>query len=169
MAEANLLAVAGYFLIALGLAGVVLPVVPGPLLIWLGALVWAWGDGFTRIGWAELVLLGVLALSAWGADLWLTTLLSRRSGVSWKAISGAVVCAIVGSVLLVQIPIVGVIFGALIGAMLGMLAIEWYDKRSLRAALRALGGYLVGSLAASALEIVIALVMVGLFFWQTWN
>jgi len=169
VAEANLLAVAGYFLIALGLAGVVLPVVPGPLLIWLGALVWAWGDGFTRIGWAELFLLGVLALSAWGADLWLTTLLSRRSGVSWKAIAGAVVCAIVGSVLLVQIPIVGVIFGALIGAMLGMLAIEWYDKRSPHAALRAIGGYLVGSLAASALEIVIALVMVGLFFWQTWN
>jgi len=169
VAEANLLAVAGYFLIALGLAGVVLPVVPGPLLIWLGALVWAWGDGFTRIGWAELFLLGVLALSAWGADLWLTTLLSRRSGVSWKAIAGAVVCAIVGSVLLVQIPIVGVIFGALIGAMLGMLAIEWYDKRSLRVALRAMGGYWVGSLAASAFEIVIAFVMVWLFFWQAWS
>ena len=88
---------------------------------------------------------------------------------SWKAIAGAVVCGIAGGILLVGIPVVGVIFGALIGALLGMLAIEWYDKRSLRTALRATWGYLVGSLAASALEIVIALVMVGLFFWQAWS
>jgi len=167
--ETNLPAIAGYLLIALGLAGVVLPVVPGPLLIWLGALVWSWGDGFARVGWVELGVLGVLALLAWGADLWLTTLLSRRAGVSWKAIAGAIVCGLAGGILLVEIPVVGVIFGAVIGAMLGMLAIEWYDKRSLRAALRATWGYLVGSLAASALEIVIALVMVGLFFWQVWS
>ncbi len=169
MGETNLPAIVGYLLIALGLAGVVLPVVPGPLLIWLGALVWSWGDGFARVGWVELAVLGVLALLAWGADLWLTTLLSRRSGVSWKAIAGAIVCGIAGGILLVEIPVIGVIFGALLGAMLGMLAIEWYDKRSLRAALRATWGYLVGSLAASALEIVIALIMVGLFFWQAWS
>ena len=167
--ESNLPAIAGYLLIALGLAGVVLPVVPGLLLIWLGALVWSWGDGFARVGWIELAVLAVLALLAWGADLWLTTLLSRRAGVSWKAIGGAVICGLAGGILLVEIPVVGVIFGAVIGAMLGMLAIEWYDKRSLRAALRATWGYLVGSLAASALEIVIALVMVGLFFWQVWS
>ena len=86
-----------------------------------------------------------------------------------QAIAGAIVCGIAGGILLVGIPVVGVIFGALIGALLGMLAIEWYDKRSLRTALRATWGYLVGSLAASALEIVIALVMVGLFFWQAWS
>lgn len=169
VSEANLPAIAGYILIALGLAGVVLPVVPGPLLIWLGALVWSWGDGFARVGWVELAVLGVLALLAWGSDLWLTTMLSRRAGVSWKAIAGAIVCGIAGGILLVEIPIVGVIFGALLGAMLGMLAIEWYDKRSLRAALRATWGYLIGSLAASALEIVIAVLMVGLFFWQVWS
>ena len=167
--EANLPAIVGYFLIALGLAGVVLPVVPGPLLIWLGTLVWAWGDGFARVGWVDLALLGFLALLAWGADLWLAMLVSRRAGVSWKAIAGAMVCGTAGGILLVQSPIVGVIFGALLGAMLGMLAIEWYDKRSLRVALRAMGGYWVGSLAASAFEIVIAFVMVWLFFWQAWS
>lgn len=167
--EWNLWSIAGYLLITIGLAGVVLPLVPGPLLIWLGALIWAWGDGFARVNWVVLAVLGVLALLAWGSDLWLTTMLSRRAGVSWKAIAGAIVCGIAGGILLVEIPIVGVIFGALIGAMLGMLAVEWYDKRNLRAALRATWGYLVGSLAASALEIVIALIMVGLFFWQAWS
>ncbi|MFZ1770787.1 MAG: DUF456 domain-containing protein, partial [Caldilinea sp.] len=66
-------------------------------------------------------------------------------------------------------PIIGTLFGALVGAMLGMLVVEWLDKRNLRRALRATWSYLVSSLAASALEIVIAAAMIGIFVWQTWS
>jgi len=80
----------------------------------------------------------------------------------------AALCGILGGILLVEIPIIGTLFGALVGAMLGMLAVEWFDKRNLRQALRATWSYLVSSLLASALEIVIAVVMVGIFVWQAW-
>jgi uncharacterized protein YqgC (DUF456 family) len=168
MADLNLYHLAGYALILIGLVGVILPLLPGPLLIWLGALVWAWGDGFVRVNWVVLAVLGVLAALAWASDILLTTAMSRRTGVSWKAIGGAIVGGILGGILLVEIPIIGTLFGALVGAMLGMLAVEWFDKRNLRQALRATWGYLVSSLLASALEIVIAGVMVGIFVWQVW-
>lgn len=62
--DVNWLHLAGYALVILGVIGVILPLVPGTLLIWLGALVWAWGDGFERINWVVLAILGVLALLA---------------------------------------------------------------------------------------------------------
>jgi uncharacterized protein YqgC (DUF456 family) len=164
----NLYHLVGYALILLGLVGVILPLLPGPLLIWLGALVWAWGNGFERVNWVVLTVLGVLAALAWASDILLTTTMSRRSGVSWKAIGGALAGGILGGILLVGIPILGALFGALVGAMLGMLVVEWFDKRNLRRALRATWSYLVSSLLASALEIVIAGVMVGIFVWQVW-
>src|SRR5687768_11672586 len=92
--------VVAFVLMAIGLAGSVIPVLPGPMLIWLGALVWAWADGFTRVGWGTLTLLAVLALAAWGSDLFLTTVMSRRAGASWKAILGAIVGGLVGAGLL---------------------------------------------------------------------
>lgn len=168
MADLNLYHLAGYALILLGLVGVILPLLPGPLLIWLGALVWAWGDGFVRVNWVVLTMLGVLAALAWASDILLTTTMSRRAGVSWKAIGGALAGGILGGFLLIEIPIIGTLFGALVGAMLGMLAVEWFDKRNLHQALRATWGYLVSSLLASALEIVIAVAMVGIFVWQAW-
>lgn len=168
VSDFNLLYVVGYLLVMIGLIGSVLPLVPGPILIWLGALVWAWGDGFERVSWIVLAILGVLAALAWASDLFLTTAMSRRTGVSWKAIGGAIIGGFVGGLLLVEIPVVGALFGALIGAMFGMLVVEWFDKRNLRLALRATWGYLVSSLVASTLEIVIAVLMVGIFVWQTW-
>ncbi len=167
--DVNWLHLAGYALVTLGVIGVILPLVPGPLLIWLGALVWAWGDGFERINWVVLTILGALAVLAWASDLLFTTALSRRAGVSWKAIGGAIVGGLAGGLLLAGIPVVGTIGGALVGAMLGALLMEWFDKRNLRRALRATWSYLIGSLAASALEILIAVVMVIIFFWRVWS
>ncbi|MFN3981484.1 MAG: DUF456 family protein [Caldilinea sp.] len=86
-----------------------------------------------------------------------------------KAIGGAIVGGLAGGLLLAGIPIVGTIGGALVGAMLGALLVEWFDKRNLRRALRATWSYLIGSLAASALEILIAVVMVIIFFWRVWS
>ena len=168
MGEINPLHLVGYTLIVIGVIGVILPLVPGPLLIWLGALVWAWGDGFERINWVVLTILGVLAALAWASDLLLTTAMSRRGGVSWKAIAGAIAGGLAGGLLLTGIPVIGTLFGALVGAMLGILVVEWFDKRNLRRALRATWSYLLGSLAASALEIIIAVVMVSIFIWQVW-
>ena len=155
-----------YILIAIGLAGAVIPLLPGPMMIWLGAFVWAWADGFTRIGWGTLLVLGILALGAWGSDIFLTTVMSRRAGASWKAILGAIVGGLVGGGLLSALPVLGTVLGAILGAIGGMWLVEYWDKGNARAATTAVQAYVASMVFAAILELVIALVMVGIFAAQ---
>jgi uncharacterized protein YqgC (DUF456 family) len=166
MTTDTLLTGAGYILIAIGLAGAVIPVLPGPLIIWLGALVWAWGDGFQRIGWPTLIVLGVIALLAWAADLFLSTVISRRAGASWKSILGAIAGGIAGSLLLSGVPFVGTVLGAICGAVIGMWLVEYFDKRNQRAATVAVRAYIFSMVLAAIVELGLALTMVAIFAWQ---
>lgn len=155
-----------YILMALGVLGTVAPVLPGPVLIWLGALVWAWADGFYRIGWGTLTVLGGLAALAWGADILFSTVVSRRAGASWYAILGAIAGGVVGALLLSFIPILGALLGALLGAVAGMWAVEYWRKGSTEAATTAVRGYLVGVLSATVVKTMIAFVMLAIFVVQ---
>lgn len=155
-----------YVLIAIGLAGSVIPVLPGPMLIWLGAFMWAWADDFTRIGWWTLIILGVLALVAWGSDIFLTTVISRRAGASWKAILGAIVGGLFGATVLSALPLLGTVLGAILGAIGGMWLVEYWDKGNQRAATVAVQAYIASMVFAAILEMAIALTMVGIFALQ---
>jgi uncharacterized protein YqgC (DUF456 family) len=136
------------------------------MLIWAGAFVWAWANDFARIGWVELSVLGMLALAAWGSDIFLTTVMSRRAGASWKAIIGAIVGGLVGAGILSALPILGTIIGAILGAVLGMWLVEYWDKGSKSAATTAVQAYVSSMIFAAVLEMMIALLMVGIFAWQ---
>ena len=156
----------GYALVVLGLIGAVLPVLPGPILIWLGVLVWAWADGFATVNWWTLGILGVLAALSWASDLFFTTTLSRRAGVSWRAIAGALVCGVLGGIFLSGVPVLGTLFGALVGALAGMLLIERGIKGNWSAAWAAVRAYVVATAVSTGFELVVALLMVGIFLWQ---
>ena len=77
-ATSALLFALAYVLMLLGIIGAILPLVPGPLLIWLGTLVWAWVDGFQRIGWPTLLVLGLLTVLAWASDTVMTTVIAMK-------------------------------------------------------------------------------------------
>lgn len=163
----NLAAVVAYGLMFLGLIGAVVPVVPGPALIWLGALLWAWQDGFQAISWPTLLVLGILTVVAWGTDLLLTAWVGRRTGVSWKAIAGAIAGGFIGGILFGGfVPVVGTIIAALIGGVLGILAVEYLDKRNWQQAIAAGRNYIGGFLLSSVVEVWLAVLMLVLFLWQ---
>ncbi len=158
--------IVAYVLMGLGLVGTVAPVLPGPILIWLGALVWAWADGFYRVGWGPVGVVGMLAALAWGADILLSTVVSRRAGASWYAILGAIVGGVVGALVLSFIPVLGTLLGALVGAVAGMWGVEYWRKGSAEAATTAVRGYLVGVLSATVVKTLIAFLMLGIFAFQ---
>lgn len=166
-AASTLLGGAGLVLLAVGLGGAVIPVLPGPFLIWLGALLWAWADGFERVGWPTLIVLAVLAAVAWGSDLFLNLVIGRKAGASWKAILGAIVGGILGGLLLSGLfPFLGTILGALVGAVAGAYVVELREKRDAAAARAAVRAYLASMAVSAVVEMGIAVGMVGLFVWQ---
>ena len=161
------IALVAYGLMFIGLIGSILPLVPGPLLILLGAVVWAWGDGFEAISWPTLLVLGVLTVLAWSSDLIMTSLFSRKLGVSWKAIGAAIVGGLIGGIFFGGwIPIVGTVIATVIGGIIGIVIAEYLDKRELHAALRASGGYIAGFLVSAAVEAFLGIAMILLFAWQ---
>ncbi|HYN62750.1 MAG TPA: DUF456 family protein, partial [Rubrivivax sp.] len=55
-------------LILVGVAGTVLPALPGTLFVLAGIVLGAWIDDFSRVGWGIVTVVGVLAVLAWVLD-----------------------------------------------------------------------------------------------------
>lgn len=167
MQISTLLFALAYLLMFLGVVGALLPILPGPLFIWLGALVWSWADGFRAVGWPTLAVLGALLLLAWGSDLLLSTLGSRYAGAGWRAVAAAILGGVLGGILFSGLlPLVGTIMGTIVGAVAGILAVEYYEQRDWGRAFQAGKGYVLGYLAASALKLLLSLAMLAIFAWQ---
>lgn len=151
----NDLLVAGSIMLV-GLIGAILPLVPGPPLIWLGALYYGWRTAWVDVGWPSLTLLLILAIIGGTADVWMGYLGANRGGASAWATLASLVGGLVG-VIVFSIP------GAIIGSIAAIVIVEYARHRDWQKVLRASGGYLVGSLLATVVEFVIAICMIGIF------
>ena len=147
-------AIAGVLVLA-GLAGLVLPAIPGAPLIFAGLVVGAWADNFVYVGAWTIVALAVLTLLIIGVDFWATMFGAKKFGASRRAVMGAVVGSIAG--LFLGVP--GVIFGPFIGAVLGELS----SAGSLRQATRAGFGATLGLILGAAMKLALAFSMIGIF------
>lgn len=152
-------------LIVIGLAGTVLPALPGLPLVFGGMLLAAWAGDFEQVGIPMLVLLGLLTLLSLGIDLWATALGAKRVGASRKAVIGAVLGTIVG---LAFGP-----FGLLLGPFAGALSGELLHRRSVGAqhlgdAARIGFGTWMGILFGVVLKLGLAFAMLGLFALAWW-
>ncbi|HUG98253.1 MAG TPA: DUF456 domain-containing protein [Gammaproteobacteria bacterium] len=142
-------------LVVAGLAGLVLPALPGPLLLFAGLLVAAWAENFAHVGTATLIALGVMAALASLADFVAGALGARRYGASPRSVAGAALGAIVG--LFFGLP--GLLLGPFAGALLGELS----ARRDLLAASRAGWGATLGLILGTAAKVALGFAMVGLF------
>ena len=68
----------GAVMVAIGLVGVVMPAVPGHVLILAGLIVAAWADGFTHISPWTLGVIGVVALASYAVDFVSAAISARR-------------------------------------------------------------------------------------------
>lgn len=104
-----------------GIAGVVLPVLPGTVLVLAGLVLGAWIDGFERVGPWAIAGLVVLAVLGWATDFVAALLGARKVGASRWALIGAAIGTVVG----VLAGLVGVLVFPFVGAVLG----EWLALR----------------------------------------
>ena len=150
-------------LIVLGLAGVVLPALPGLPLVFIGMLLAAWAGGFAKIGVATLVVLGILTLLSMAVDFWAAALGAKRVGASRLALVGALLGTFAGLFL----GPVGLFLGPFVGALAGELAHgRRLDRTGLGQATRVGIGTWMGMVLGIALKLMLAFAMLGLFAWS---
>lgn len=142
-------------LVAAGIAGIVVPGLPGTGLVFLGLLLGAWIDGFEKVGAIPLVVIGLLAALSSVADIAMTSLGVKKFGATKWALVGAACGALAGF----SFGIPGFLFGPFLGA----LAAELITTRDLRRAGRAGLGTWLGVLLGILLRFALVVTMIGVF------
>lgn len=153
-------------LVLVGLAGIILPALPGLPLVFFGMLLAAWAGGFAQVGAGTLVALGVLTLLSVAVDFWAAAIGARRVGASRLAIIGA----IVGTLFALFMGPLGLFVGPFLGAVAGeLLHRRRLDRSGVGHATRVGFGTWLGIVFGIALKLMLALAMLGLFAWSWWN
>ena len=142
-------------LILAGIAGTVIPVLPGVPLVFAGMLLAAWADHFQHIGAFTLTILGVLCVFALLIDFAAGLLGAKRVGASTRALWGATFGTLIG--LFFGLP--GLLLGPFLGAALGELS----AGRELAHATRVGVGTWLGLLFGTLAKIALCFTMLGVF------
>jgi uncharacterized protein len=142
-------------LMTAGVVGTVLPVIPGAMLIFAGAVLGAWIDDWSRVSAWTLGVIGLLALISIACDFVAGSLGAKRLGASPLAVSGAAIGTVVG----VFTGLWGVLFMPFIGAAIG----EFIAMRNLQRAGRVGIATGVGLLVGVVVKLALAFSMIGIF------
>lgn len=142
-------------LVVIGFAGILLPALPGTILIFAGLVLAAWADHFARVGAWTLGIIGAIAAASYAVDFVAAALGAKTLGASRRAMAGAALGTIAG--LFFGIP--GLMVGPFIGAVIGELTLHRDLPRAGRAGVSAWIGFAVGM----AVKVGLAFLMVGIF------
>ncbi len=147
--------IAAGLLVLAGLAGTVLPALPGIPLIFGGVLLAAWIEDFQRISGWTIAVLAVLAAVGLAIDYLAAAASARRAGASKQGVIGAAIGTIAG----IFTGLWGLLFMPLLGAAVG----EYIAQRdALRAGKIGVATW-VGLLIGTAAKVAIAFTMIGVF------
>lgn len=140
-----------------GLAGTVLPVLPGAPLILLGMIVYGLLTGFAHLTWSffagQAAAVGLTFLVDYLAGVWGVRRYGGSKAAFWGSLAG----------LLLGVPLfgpAGVILGPFLGAFLGELLAGRSPSRALHVGV----GSLVGLLGGTVLKLAVELAMIAWFF-----
>ncbi|MFT5140358.1 MAG: hypothetical protein ACI9H8_002001 [Lysobacterales bacterium] len=143
-----------------GLAGTIIPALPGVPLVFAGLLLGAWAGDFVQVGWTTVGILGALTALAWLVDFLAAAMGAKRLGASQRAFWGAAFGAIVG--MFFGLP--GIILGPFVGAVVAEIS----AGRTVQQASIAGYGTWIGIVLGTAAKLAIAFLMVGVFVINQW-
>ena len=146
-------------LIAIGIVGTVVPVLPGLWLIWGASVLYGIVSGFGVVGLVAMILLTAIAVAGTAATYTVPNRKASGAGVSLFGRVFAVVVAVVGFFV---IPVVG----APLGFALGILVSSLFQTRNLRGALDSTWATIKGMLAASGIQLGAGVLMA--IVWVAW-
>ncbi len=147
-------------LIIVGIAGSVLPALPGVPLVFAGMLLAAWVGDFQHISVGTCIGIGILAAVAMLVDFVASALGTRVAGASAWALAGAAIGTLVG----LLFGFVGLLIGPFAGAIAGELIATQNLQQSTRAGFGAAVGFVLGGIA----KIGLVFTMLGVFALALW-
>jgi uncharacterized protein YqgC (DUF456 family) len=143
----------------IGLAGTIIPMLPGLPVMWLGALIYALFTGFEKIGWTFLVIFGLLTAITTVLDYVANLYGAKKMGATGWGLLGAFLGMLIG---LFAGGLIGLLLGSFLGAILG----EILGGRKGSQALKAGVGTFLGFLGGTLIKFVIGCAMMGIFLWK---
>ncbi len=147
--------------ILVGIVGIIVPILPGMLLVWFTVVVYAWRTGFEAVGWPTLIFITLIALVAGLSNIWLPLLGAKKTGAAKRAMFLGVVGAILGT-FFIPLPLLGTVIGYALGVFLG----EFLKQRDLKLAFRASLGGVAGWGISTIVEICAAIFILVVFVIQ---
>lgn len=156
MTQQALLYAIAALLVLIGLAGVILPALPGLPIVFAGMLLAAWAGNFQEIGWVTLVVLGLMTAASFVIDFWATAHGAKRVGASKYAVWGAVLGTFAG---LLIMPPLGLFVAPFVGALIG----ELIHGKEIRKAAQVGFGTWLGIVLGIVLKLGLAFAMLGVF------
>ena len=143
-----------FLLILVGVAGTIVPALPGIPMIFAGAWLIGYMEDYQYFGWGTLIALGVLTVISLIIDWVSQTMGAQKAGATKLGLSGAFLGTIIG----IPFGLVGIflfpVFGAFIGEMIG--------HRDMRKAGKVSWATWIGMIAGIAAKIAIAFIMIGI-------
>ena len=157
-----LLIILGTVFMLIGIAGCILPILPGPPISYIGLLILHFT---TRIDFSNqfLIAWALVTIAVSAADYFIPIWGTKKFGGSSYGIWGTNIGLIVG--LLAPIPF-GFIIGPFVGAFIGEII---YDNKDHQRALKAATGSFIGFLASSFLKFIVCVMHFGVFVWVVWQ
>lgn len=150
-----------------GLVGMLVPLLPGTLIIWVTVLLYAIVEEFEAIDWITFTFITLIALASGTADLWMSLLGARTGGASIRSIVYGFIGGLVGFFVLGSIiPVIGSLFGGVIGYSSGVLLGQYQTHRDWNIALKASVGGFVGWGIATIVQFAGGIVIIAIFLWQ---
>ena len=150
----------------IGLFGILIPVFPDIVFIWLVILVYAIAEGFATIDPITFLFLTALSALGFSVEFLMSQAGAKIGGASnWSLLAGIVV-GLVGAAVGLLFLGIGAIPGAFLGALVGLVTAEWYQRRDWRKTMKAVGGWLIGYFLSVGVQLSIAVTMILIFVWR---
>ena len=146
-------------ILLIGAVTLVIPVLPGLVVIWAGALFYGIVTGFHPAGVIIFIILTLIMLAGTVIDYWVMGASVRQSGTSWLAMGLALLAGILGMIFLPPI-------GGLVGALLVLFLVELIRLKDWRKALISARGMIFGLGWSTLSRIGFGLVMI--ILWILW-
>jgi uncharacterized protein YqgC (DUF456 family) len=149
-------------LIAVGLAGAVVPMLPGIPLIFGGLWIAAAADHYRHVGGGWLIAIACVAAFGLALDFGAAALGAKRIGASAQAVSGALIGTVVG----IFFGIPGLVFGPFVGALIGELSVGRSLERSAHVGFATWIGLIFGTVAKVATSIMMVVLFAAAWWWN---